>query len=126
MSRYPKKKQQQPTNSKFSLFHSRLFMSSANALLIWSPFSLEQNNEGISTYLHSPTEMIQQRENESVESSFKCMRLPVCLIENTINGDLTEVLIQNEAVKLEIGDDVRGSIAVLTQSATFLRQKWKS
>ena len=54
------------------------------------------------------------------------MRLPVCLIENTINGDFTEVLIQNEAVKLEIGDDVRDSIAVLTQSATFLRQKWKS
>ena len=76
--------------------------------------------------MHLSTELIQQRENESVESSFKCMQLPVCLIENTMNGDLTEVLIQNEAVKLEIGDDVRDSIAVLTQSATFLRQKWKS
>ena len=75
--------------------------------------------------MHPIERPIKQRVNKPADSSFKCKLLFFLLIVNTFNGNLTEVLIHMEAVKLEFDNDVRG-IPNLTLSVKIWRQKWRS
>ena len=75
--------------------------------------------------MHPKERPIKQRVNKPADSSFKSKLLFFLLIANTLNGNLTEVLIHMEAVKLEFDNDVRG-ITDLTPSVKIWRQKWRS
>ena len=76
--------------------------------------------------MHPIERPIKQRVNKPADSSFKSKLLFSLLIVNTLNGNLTEVLIHMEAVKLEFDNDVRGSITDLTLSVKIWCQKWRS